>query len=231
MFSRIVFFLKQVKHRLWLTLLHLEGLKDRFRLSRDFPGLKNQFNSSASILTNSYEYYTTTVSNPKMAVSLELAAFLSALCSTLNPRSILDLGSGYSTYIFSRYSQESNHSVKLWSVDDNTKWLAKTNTYLKKQKCHPTRLMHWLTFEKMHLPKLPFELILYDLGTMSTRKRIFPYVLNHTKKGTIIIVDDVHMLDYQRLVRELIRNKVTQCYSLRSLTLDTYRRFAMLVIR
>ena len=231
MFSGIVHLLKQIKHHLWLTLLHLEGLMDRSRLYRDFPGLKNKFNSSAPIVTNSYKHYTTTVSNPKMAVSLELATFLSALCSTLNPRSVLDLGSCYSTYVFARYKQESKHSVKLWSVDDNRKWLAKTHVFLKKQKCHPSRLMHWLTLEKMRFPILPFEFVLYDLGIMSTRKRIFPYLINHTKKETLIIVDDVHMLDYQRLVRKLIRNQVTQYYSLRSLTLDTYQRFAMLVIR
>lgn len=232
MLKLIIHLLKLIKHHLWLILLDLEGLKDRYRLYRDFPELKKQFNSPAPLLLkDNYTNYTTNVSDPKMAVSLELAVFLYTLCLVFKPQSILDLGSGYSSFVFTSYKRESERTVKLWSVDDNSKWLTKTRVYLKREKWQPTRFLSWKTLEKMGLSKLPFELILYDLGTMSTRKRFFHYLLKHARKGTIIIVDDMHMLDYQRLVRKLVNEEEVQFYSLKSFTKDSYHRFATLLIR
>lgn len=226
----IIYTLKQIKHRLWLMWLYFEGKKDYRQLLKDFPPLRQMAESETqAALQNSYDYYTRRVSHPKMAASLETATCLYDLCSILKPHAVLDLGSGYSSYILALYKQKSKQKTTVCSVDDNNAWLTKTRQYLQKQKLPATKLMTWNAFQKTS--SLPFKLIFYDLGTMKTRKEFFPYIVKRAKPGTFIIVDDMHMLDYQREVRRIVKQERVRLYSLRAITKDVYGRFAVLLVK
>ena len=149
--KKFIYVLKNVKHQLWLFILYLEGQKDRYRILYDFPQFNNLNLSNLKIeLRESYSNYTTNVSSPQMATSIETATFLYNICSLLKPKYILDLGSGYSTYVFARYAFESGTKILLWSIDDNSKWLKKTNTFLKQQKYKSVQLIMWNYFKKIY---------------------------------------------------------------------------------
>ena len=59
---------------------------------------------AADGLRDEYERYTSTVSIPEAAVSLETAALLVVLCRRLNVRTALDLGSGFSSWVLAAKS-------------------------------------------------------------------------------------------------------------------------------
>lgn len=220
--------LKQIKHKLWLIFLEIEGLVDKQRLYRDIPNFK-EFLRSSNKLRDSYSYYTSEVSKPDMAISYELASLLLSLSKTTKASSILDLGSGYSTYVFAQYKKNEQAVVKLWSIDDSSLWLSKTESYLKKNGLSATKLMNLKTVKKIPTKNLSFDLILHDIGTIETRINLLQYVLSLGKPGTLIIFDDMHLLPLNRAVKKITKLKDLKLYSLRSLTVDKFGRFASLV--
>jgi hypothetical protein len=63
-----------------------------------------------------------------MSVSVELAVFLDVLCRLIEPDRILDLGSGFSSFVLRRHLASRDvgvHSV-IWSIDDSPEWLEQT---------------------------------------------------------------------------------------------------------
>lgn len=77
-----------------------------------------------------HERYVTEVSNRYWAASLQLSAFLWHLCRTIDARSVLELGSGFTTYVFRRYAAESSHDVRVLSADTDEAWVERTLTFL-----------------------------------------------------------------------------------------------------
>lgn len=221
---------RKIKHILWLIFLDLEGLIDKYRLYNDFSGLKEQLANSQHNLVDSFLFYTTKVSHPEMAISYELSRFLSSIAYLTKPRSILDLGSGYSTYVFAKHKKMENRSTKLWSVDDDLKWLNNTRSYLKQENLQVSKLLTWKSFRRIPVTDLVFDLVLHDLGSIETRIDSFVHVLKLTRKGTLIIIDDMHMLPLNRAVKKASRKKHIKLYSLRNLVKDKYGRFASLIV-
>lgn len=77
-----------------------------------------------------YERYVAVVSERRFAASLETSAFLWHLCRATEATSILDLGSGFTSYVFRRYKDESSHPVRVVSVDHDVEWLDRTRRFL-----------------------------------------------------------------------------------------------------
>ena len=61
---------------------------------------------------------TSTVSSKGMALSLETAALVLLLCEIKQPKTIVDLGSGFSSYVLRKWAQGAKHDVVVWSVVD-----------------------------------------------------------------------------------------------------------------
>ena len=83
-----------------------EARVDPIRLRRRFPELANYENQSRELtdkLRPAYEEYVASISTPDSAISLEIAALALILCRMRRPRRILDLGSGFSSWVFRYY--------------------------------------------------------------------------------------------------------------------------------
>ncbi|MDP2727812.1 MAG: hypothetical protein Q8P59_09750, partial [Dehalococcoidia bacterium] len=105
--------LKRYRRRLGnITRSVFEATTDRVQLiplQRDFPQLRDYRGLARECrekLLPYYGQYTSRVSIDYMAVSLELSAFLMVLCERFRPSSILDLGSGFSSFVFRYYASK-----------------------------------------------------------------------------------------------------------------------------
>jgi hypothetical protein len=76
------------------------------------------------------ERYVADVTLRGFVASLETSAFLWHLCRARDVSSILDLGSGFTSYVFRRYQAEASHPVEVLSVDHDREWLARTQGFL-----------------------------------------------------------------------------------------------------
>ena len=85
-------------------------LRDIPRLRNDLPQLRNidmLTRQRSEELLRYYTLYISKVSLDSMAISLELSSFLSVFCDLIRPASIADLGTGFSSFVFRHYAEQS----------------------------------------------------------------------------------------------------------------------------
>ena len=173
-----------------------------------------------------YDNYTRFISSDRMAISLELATFCLALCRLIRPKRILDLGSGFSSFVFRYYAKEAGCEVA--SVDDDAQWLGKTRQYLAKEQLSIQNLFEWSSVPTI---KGEFDLVLHDLGNRHTRGDVLPNVYKLTTKNGFIILDDFHKLDYVMRVKDFLVSQDNRFYSIYKYTIDKFARYSAVVIK
>lgn len=208
---------------------NIESKFDLYKLYKDYPGLdelyQKNINPYLDEITPFYKEYTSIVSNPVMAASLELSIFLMILCDLIKPKRVIDFGSGFTSFIF-RYYAKRDQDIEVWSVDDSTEWLKKTEDFLKSKSVSLNNLFS-LASIKQKLT-MPFDLILYDMGTFENRMANLQYVLEMIAKDGIIVLDDMHGADYGYFVWGLLKKNKFKRYSIRHYTNDCYGRYSFI---
>lgn len=84
------------------------GVVDRRPVSRFLPS-SMAIKSCRDALEPAFDEYVSTVSSPEMAASLSTVALLTATCSSIDARRVLDAGSGFSTYALARWRRRCCH--------------------------------------------------------------------------------------------------------------------------
>ena len=211
----------------------IESQIDCWRLKRNHPGLHEDFlrkrEGLAGRLASFHEEYVSEVSSDIMAASLELSVLLLFLCETLRPKRILDLGSGFSSFVLRHYARSASPTPVVWSVDDSLEWLEKTRSYLASRDVDAKDLYLW--DELIRRKPDPFDLILCDLGGFDFRKDTFETVLGLLGNRGALVVDDMHSAEYGLHVRRIVAGSGTEHYSMRRQTHDKFGRYSMLVFR
>ncbi len=174
-----------------------------------------------------YEHYVRNVSSPDMAASLELATFLYGLCKANQYNRLLDLGSGFSSYVFRLYAKEAS-GVEVISVDDDPRWLEKTKGFLTSHNLDTKGMMTIGQFVSLDQPG--FDCILHDLNFVEERIKYVQQLLPMIRPGGVIVLDDVHKPEYMVGVLEILSRDRGKVYSLAPATLDRYGRYAMAYI-
>lgn len=150
------------------------------------PQLSNKIKKE---ITDIYNLYVPRISAKGHAGSLELGLYCYRLAELLKPKSVADLGSGFTSAVFRLY-QKYNPETVVKSVDDSAEWLEKTRTFLAGQKLSTENLLLWDTFQNT---EETFDIVLYDLGRINTRIDNVnkPYKLVAKWNG-LLILDDAH---------------------------------------
>jgi len=172
-----------------------------------------------------YKNYVNNVSSSVMAISYELSVYMWKYINKQKPKYILDLGSGFSSFLFRYYKKEYNNEAVIFSVDTSKEWLLKTEEFLKENDLSIKNLYTFDDFKK--IPQRQFDYILYDLGSMSTRHENLEYILQYKKDNTPCIIDDVHKLQYKNFVLETVKRLNLKYKFLTDETYDSYGRFSM----
>lgn len=211
----------------------IESQIDCWRLKKHHPDLHEEFLWKREGLTGRlspfHEEYVSEVSSDIMAASLELSVLLLFLCETLRPKRILDLGSGFSSFVFRHYARSASPTPVVWSVDDSPEWLEKTRSYLASRDVDAKDLYLW--GELIRRKPDPFDLILCDLGGFDFRKDTFETVLGLLGNCGALVIDDMHSAEYGLHVRRIVAESGTIPYSMRRHTHDKFGRYSMLVFR
>jgi predicted O-methyltransferase YrrM len=204
--------------------------KDSERLIREIPELQD-FRTVGikhwEQLQPYYKEYISTMSVDHMAISPELSILLMILCHALKPKSILDLGSGFSSFVFRTYLRDAAVKPKIDSIDDSEEWLNKTRTFLSKYHLPTEKMNTWPAFLEKN--KETFDFILYDLGRMDVREKMLEKVFTLVSPGGIVILDDIHKKQYRSHAKKLLKRLNLQYYTLESFIEDKFGRYAVLV--
>lgn len=189
-----------------------------------FPDFEAHFNECLLHLKPVHRDYIDRVSRADMAASLELGAFLCAACKSRQPRRLLDLGSGFSSFVLRSYASL-NPGVTTVSVDDDSAWLQKTAQFLAHQGLETENLL--LLQDFLNARQDPFDLILHDLNFVEVRINYVEAILDRLAPGGIVVFDDVHKRDYLHPLLKLLRRRQGECYSLKPVTSDQFGRYAL----
>jgi len=173
-----------------------------------------------------YDEYIHRVSNEIMTASLELCLFLLSLCEFHRPKRILDLGSGFSSFLFRSYAAGADPEPEVWSVDDSAEWLEKTRSYLAAHDLPVANLLTWDALVARDAGR--FDLVLYDLGGFDFRKDSFPRVLEFSGENAFLVVDDMHAAEFGRSVIRHLRKAGLPYFSAWTYTNDKYGRYSLL---
>ncbi len=175
-------------------------------------------------LRGEHATYLRDVSTPDMAVSLELASFMLALCRVWRPQRMLDLGSGFSSYVLRKYAAEAGGGT-VYSIDDDKQWQQKTVQWLKDRGLSHDHLHEWNEFKQNVSQHGKFDLVLYDMGSMATRIAELRFVLSKTMhENSLVILDDVHKADYEQYARYVCRSMNLKWSDASSVSLDDINR-------
>jgi predicted O-methyltransferase YrrM len=175
-----------------------------------------------------YSLYIKNVSRADMAASLQLVSVLLKLCRDVAPNKLLDLGSGFSSFVL-RYYAKTNTKTEVWSVDDDIQWLNKTKEYLQESALNTEHVVPLQEF--IHTNEGHFDIVLLDLNFVEVRKNYIALAIERCKVGGILLFDDVHKPDFMYEVLIQTRNLPIRLYSIRPLSLDNYGRYALLGIK
>lgn len=141
------------------------------------------------IIENKWKEYITKISSQGHASSLEQSQYLFEHLKTCMPEYVVDMGSGFSSFITRYYKKEINPNATVYSVDDNLSWLRKTEQYLIREKLSIDNLV---LFEDFKNTDLKFDTILYDLGRIPTRIKYIEFPATIANPGATILYDDIH---------------------------------------
>jgi predicted O-methyltransferase YrrM len=162
-----------------------------------------------------------------MAVSSELSEFLLVLCNIIKPKRILDLGSGFSSFVFRQYMVNAPLKPDVWSVDDSPFWLEKTHEFLAANSLPNENLITWDLFLKKNVET--FDLILYDLGSMDIRRKMISKIAPLINSNGAMVMDDTQFTSYRRYARQIFKECDLDYYSLKFFTRDKYGRYSWFV--
>lgn len=227
-------FEQRVKKDSELARWGFESRRDGILLRRRFPQLKRYPELAAEKrkqILPYYQDYISRVSTEDSTISLELTSFLLVMCDVLKPMRILDLGSGFSSFVIRHYMLSASPKPVVWSTDDTKEWLEKTRSFLNYHNYPSENLVDWLSFSESNEEK--FDLVLHDLGdspeSMMVRKVNLKPALSFSKQSGVVVLDDVHMPAYRPYAMSVLNSLRLKHYSLRSLTLDKFGRFSQMV--
>ncbi|MCI0336617.1 MAG: hypothetical protein L0226_03500 [Acidobacteria bacterium] len=183
------------------------------------------------VIRNDYEDYVTSISEADKVISLELAYLLWFILNNIRPRSVVDLGSGFSSYLFRSYQKrcaETGEDCRVLSCDDDEYWLKCTARFLQRKGLSFSGLLLWNEFLARHGHEKP-DLILHDLGCMPVRLKTLADVLALGSARTITIVDDIHKEPMRQAVLKQIRDCGLRGYDLTGFTYDRFGRYAWML--
>jgi len=201
----------------------------KIKLENRFPSLRNssqKFCETTNNLKPYYEQYISKTSTADMACSLETGVFLKVFCEVLKPKCILDLGSGFSSFVLRSYAASRNDII-VCSVDDSSEWLEHARAYLMLHNLSTERLILWSQFKQCSSSR--FDFIFHDLGDMDLRKISLHLVLKIGEGDGVILLDDMHMISYPEYVHNCLNRYSCRFFDLQSYTRDKFGRYCGLV--
>lgn len=175
-----------------------------------------------------HERYTTCVSNPGHAISLETAALFYAFLVVMSPEAVIDLGSGFTSYVARLYRAEVDPAVHVTSVDDSPHWMERTRDYLASKGLDTDGLVGPDELGDADLGR--YDVVSYDFGSMQTRAEWLDRVLTLARPGGgVVLVDDCHFDDFREQLVASTSAIGAKLHDVRAFTYDRWGRFADLV--
>jgi len=165
-----------------------------------------------------YKKYVREISPRWMAASIECCVFLMLMCKDINPKKVLDLGSGFSSYALRHYKEKYNKDMVVWSVDSSIKWLLKSKKFIVDFGLNAD---HFYTWEDVEYAPERFDLVFMDIDSTRHRPPYLKHVIeNFITPESFILLDDMHENAFVNKVKIIMKDYVYRNVDVEKYTLD-----------
>jgi len=161
------------------------------------------------------------------AVSIQYSVCLLCLCERYNLKSVIDLGSGFTSYALRKYCKVYNKEIEVHTVDSDPKWLLTTYGYCRKKSLSDANFHLWDSFNDTKLIRA--DLVSIDIDTSAKRNIYLGEAFKMAKKFAIL--DDMHKTRIKKGVHTALESmgRKYEYISIKHLTQDGLNRYATLV--
>ena len=190
-------------------------------------------------LKEMHQYYSDNISGGNYPISLELSRYLYNLCWKVKPNTILDRGSGFSSFLFRKYAFLANtttafltidkhRALDIYTVDNKKAWLDTTKIFLEYCGLPSTNMYTWSEFLEEGLDKKKYDLILEDYS-FPYRPKSLPLVLEMLAPEGYLILDDANLERYDVAIKKAAHKYKLDLIPITKETKDKKGRFAALI--
>lgn len=169
-------------------------------------------------LRKTHELYTSTISSKGMALSLETSALVWVLCDEMRPKTVVDMGSGFSSFVVREWAKEQDYAVEVWSTDDDLFWVEQSRKFCEQQGVSTENFSFWSDFPTSN----KFDFILYDLGRMPARNANLTASLDMINPGGVVVIDDCHKFNYSKHVSSSVADRGMTLINMKNATVDAH---------
>ena len=162
--------------------------------------------------------YVTHYSIESEAISLEASYYLLDLLMTTRVDRILDLGSGWSSFVFRLFQRLSGRDVHVCSVDDSEHGRTVTAAFLAHHDLDVDHLQVW-----PDVGEATYDLVFFDIGRPWERPPHLETAFDRASRT--LICDDMHYPEYRQACEALASAKGLQLQLLATRTTDRFGRF------
>lgn len=170
-----------------------------------------------------YVDYCLNYSRRGMAISIETATFLAYVCSATKARRVLDLGSGFTSYVLRCVADEAV------SVDDSPEWLARTGDFLTEYKVPVTGLKLWGDW--VSDPGDPYDVIIHDYSAGKKREAAMWNAAANLAPGGVLIFDDAQHDSHRAEMLKVAACHRLRMVDIREVTEDEVHRYALMAVK
>jgi len=178
-------------------------------------------------LVPEYRAYCVSVSKRSMALSIESCAYLWYLCDTIKARNVVDLGSGFSSYVLARYAAEADYPVRVDSVDSDPEWLDKTRRFCESH----GGVGSFMLGEVWEQTDRRYDVIINDYGRGAVREQMAAIAVRRLTPAGVIMFDDAPNSSHRHDAARVCGEAGLALLDLYHQTVDEVGRFALLGAR
>jgi predicted O-methyltransferase YrrM len=142
----------------------------------------------------------------------------------VQPKRILDLGSGLSSAVFRKWAAERDVNCDIVSVDTDAAWLDKTREFLKVNELSTDGLTTW----PIRVEPESFDLVFHDLAGGGLREQVAPIAAAAVRRGGVVVFDDAQHDGHLTAYEEASTAYGIELYSLAKWTFDAIERWAVI---
>lgn len=174
-------------------------------------------------IVDMWRSYVTSISAHDMAASPGTVAYLYRLCDHMQPKRILDLGSGLSSALFRKWAHDRDVECEIVSVDDDAAWIARTKDFLRFNGLPESGLELW----PLDIDAESFDIVFHDFAGGAIRNEVADVAARAVRPGGAIVFDDAHFEEHLLAYERVAALHGITLYSLAKWTFDAIGRYSL----
>ena len=139
------------------------------------------------------------------AIEAKDAIALWHLMEKRKPKRILEMGSGFSTWVIRKWAWAQEHDVVVWTLDTEWKWLGTVLVELEQLHLSTEHCLHYDSFMSCLRDTVAhFDLIFVDHGPCAKRVEDYNLYMSLLAPGGVAVFDNWHLPHYHTKMQPLL---------------------------